>query len=163
VPDVKIVIAGAGEDIEKYEKMMVHKDKFILYNEYIPDNRVNELFQKACIVVLPYIDGSQSGVIPQAYAFRKPVVITDVGSLPENVEEGVTGYIVPPRDSKKLAEAIIDLLTDDEKRNKMGQNAYKKTQEELSWKNIAGKTVEVYKKALSSRNKGKKNAEFWNN
>lgn len=155
VPDVKIVIAGEGEDFQKYRDMMVHEDKFIVYNEYVSNEMVNVLFQKASIVVLPYIDGSQSGVIPLAYAFRKPVVITDVGSLSENVDNGVTGYIVPPRDTEKLAEAIIDLLINEEKRKKMGENAYKKTKEDLSWKNIALRTIEVYKKALSLRNSKK--------
>ncbi|GAH96391.1 unnamed protein product, partial [marine sediment metagenome] len=54
-------------------------------------------------------------------------------------------------DPKKLAEAIIDLLRDKEKRREMGENGYKKTEEELSWDNIAVKTIEVYKKALSDR------------
>lgn len=152
VPDVKIVIAGEGEDFQKYREMMVHKDKFIVHNKFIPYKMASELLQKASIIVLPYTDGSQSAAIPLAYAFRKPVVITDVGSLPENVDHGVTGYIVPPKDSKKLAEAIIDLLTNDEKRKRMGENAFKKTQEELAWKNIAPRTVEVYKKAMVVRN-----------
>jgi alpha-maltose-1-phosphate synthase len=151
VPDVRIIIAGAGEDFKKYEDMMVHKEKFVVYNEFIPNDRVNELFSRASVVVLPYIDGSQSGVIPQAYAFRKPVVITDVGSLPENVDDGLTGLVVPPKNVEKLAEAIIELLTDDIKRKKMGDNAYKKINEELAWKNIAPRTISVYKKALEKR------------
>ena len=62
-----------------------------------------------------------------------------------------TGYIVPPKDPEKLADAIIALLTDSEKRKRMGERAKKKTQEELAWKNIALNTVEVYKKALSRK------------
>jgi glycosyltransferase involved in cell wall biosynthesis len=151
VPDVKIIIAGAGEDFGIYRDMMVHKDRFVVYNEFIPDERVNELFSRASVVVLPYTDGSQSGVIPQAYAFKKPVVITEVGSLPENVDDGVTGLIVPPKDSGKLAEAIIDLLLDDEKRKRMGENAYRKVNGELAWKNIAPRTIAVYNEALRER------------
>jgi len=149
VPDFKIIIAGEGEDFQKYRDMMVNKERFIVYNEYIPDQSVAELFQRASVVVLPYIDGSQSGVIPQAYAFQKPVVITNVGSLPENVEDGVTGYIVPPKNSKELAARIIELLTNDEKRKQMGANAYRKTKNELAWESIAPQTVAVYEKALA--------------
>ncbi len=150
-PEVKIIIAGTGEDFQKYREIMVNKERFIVYNEFISHKMVADLFQKASLIVLPYVDGSQSGVIPQAYAFRKPVVITDVGSLPENVSNGETGYVVPPKDSKKLAEAIIDLLTDDSKRRRMGENGYKKTKEELSWERIAPQTLEIYKKALSNK------------
>ena len=128
---------------------MVNKERFIVYNEYIADESVAELFQRASVVVLPYIDGSQSGVIPQAYAFKKPVVITNVGSLPENVEDGITGFIVPPKNSKDLAARIIELLTNDEKRKQMGANAYCKTQNELAWESIAPQTVAVYEKALA--------------
>jgi len=151
VPTVKIVIAGRGEDFRKYQEMMVHKEKFIIYNQFVPNEMVPELFQRASVVVLPYIEASQSGIIPLAYAFKKPVVVTDVGSIPEVVDDGETGYIVPPRNPKKLAEAIIDLLKDKEKRKRMGENAFRKTQGELSWDSIAVKTIEVYKKVLLDR------------
>jgi len=151
VPTVEIVIAGIGEDIRKYLEMMKHREKFVIYNYIIPNEMVAELFQKASVVVLPYIEASQSGIVPLAYAFKKPVVVTNVGSIPEVVDNGKTGYIVPPRNPKKLAEAIVDLLKDKRKRREMGENAYKKTEEELSWNNIAVKTIEVYKKALADR------------
>jgi len=151
VPTGKIMIAGKGENFRKYQEMIVHKEKFIIYNQFIPYEKVPELFQRASIVVLPYIEASQSGVVPLAYTFKKPVVVTDVGSISEVVDNGKTGYIVPPKDPKKLAEAIIDLLKDKEKRKKMGENGYKKTENELSWDNIALKTVEVYKKAVSDK------------
>ena len=149
VPDVKIVIAGVGEDFSKYEDMMVNRENFVVHNRFIPHKMVAQLFQQASLVVLPYVNGSQSGVIPMAYAFKKPVVVTDVGSLPENVDHGITGFIVPPRNKEKLADAIIELLLKPKKREKMGESAYRKTQNELSWQNIARKTVEVYKEALS--------------
>jgi len=113
---------------------------------YISDNMIHELFEKASVVVLPYIDASQSGIIPLAYAYKKPVVVTNVGSLKEAVDDGETGYIVPPENSKKLAEAIIDLLKDDVGRKRMGKNAYNNTKNKFSWDHIAKKTIEIYKK-----------------
>ncbi len=151
VPAAKIVIAGTGEDFGKYTRMMVHKEKFTVHNRLIPSSMVGELFQKASVVVVPYIEASQSGIVPLAYAFKKPVVATDVGSIPEVVENGRTGYIVPPKDPEKLAEAIIELLRNKEKRREMGENAYKKAEDELSWNDIATRTIEIYKKALLDR------------
>jgi glycosyltransferase involved in cell wall biosynthesis len=116
---------------------------------------VADLFQRASVVVLPYTDASQSGVVPLAYAFGKPVVVTDVGSLPEVVDDAETGYIVPPKDPTRLGDAIIDLLKNKEKRKTMGEKAYRKGEEELSWGRIALRTVEVYKKAISLRNIGR--------
>jgi len=135
IPDAKIIIAGngdlrkaVGDDLIK----MLKKKSFIVINRFIPYSEGAKLFQKCSLVVLPYIEGSQSGVIYPAYAFKKPVVVTDVGSLPEIVDNGITGFVVAPRDSKALAEKIILLLENWKLRKKMGENAYKKLKTDLS-------------------------------
>jgi len=155
LPDAKIIIAGTGEDFKKYEKMMINKDNFIVHNYRIPYKEGAELLQRCSLVVLPYIDASQSGVIPTAYGFKKPVVVTDVGAIPEIVDDGVTGFIVPPRNSEALADAIIKLLKDEKLRKQMGENAYKKLKTDLAWDHIAEKTMEVYKMAINEHKKEK--------
>ena len=152
VPNAKIVIAGTGENFKKYEEMMANRDNFIVHNYHIPYKEGAELFQRCSVVVLPYIDASQSAVIPLAYAFKKSVVVTDVGSIPEIVDDGVTGFIVPPRNPEALADAIVKLLKDEKLRKQMGENAYKKLKRDLSWDKIAEKTIEVYKKAIAAKN-----------
>jgi alpha-maltose-1-phosphate synthase len=144
--EYKIVIAGEG-DISKYSKYIENDGKFEIINRYIDDFEVSLLFNKCKIVVLPYIDASQSGIVPIAYAFKKPVVATNVGSLPEIVDNEVTGFLVPPKDSKALAVAIIKLFMNDKLGVKMGENGYLKMKNELSWDNIADKTIEVYAKS----------------
>jgi glycosyltransferase involved in cell wall biosynthesis len=134
--------------------MMINRDNFIVHNYRIPYKEGAELFQRCSVVVLPYIDASQSGVIPTAYGFKKPVVVTNVGSIPEIVDDGVTGFIVPPKNPEALAEAIIKLLKDEKSRKQMGENAYKKLKTDLSWDNIVEKTIEVYKKAIDEFRKG---------
>ncbi|NLA30355.1 MAG: glycosyltransferase family 4 protein, partial [Methanomicrobiales archaeon] len=105
VADARIVIAGTGEDFGRYEEMMAGREAFEVYNYRIPYEEGARLFQQASVVALPYTEASQSGVIPTAYGFKKPVVVTDVGSLPEIVDNGKTGYIVPPHDPTALAGA----------------------------------------------------------
>src|SRR5438552_16759897 len=68
VPEARIVIAGEGEDFGRYRLLMDHPEHFVVYNEYIPDQQRSELFRQASLVVLPYIEASQSGVIPLAYS-----------------------------------------------------------------------------------------------
>ncbi len=149
-PGARIIIAGIGENFDKYEKLMGNRrDKFIVHNYQIPYEEGAELFQRSSIVVLPYIEASQSGVIPTAYGFKKPVVVTDVGSISEIVDEGITGLIVPSRNPEALAEAIIKLLKAPNLRIEMGENAHKKLKTDFSWKKIGEKTVEVYKQALN--------------
>lgn len=146
-PDLKIIIAGTG-DFSKYESLIENKKNFEIINEFIPDDKVAELFQRTKIVVLPYIEASQSGIIPIGYAFKKPVVATNVGAIPEVIEDGVTGFLVPPRDSEALADAVIKILKDDDLRKQMGKNAYKKMKDELSWEQVAEKTIKIYEKVI---------------
>lgn len=153
VPGAKIVIAGAGPDWERCRKLIKNPDHFILHEKLVYDPDVTKLFQESAVVALPYIEASQSGVLNIAYAMEKPVVITNVGSLPEVVEDNITGLIVPPADHAALAEAIIKLLTNDQLRKDMGAKAYEKaTVGDLSWDRIAVQTVDVYQKALNHRN-----------
>jgi len=143
VPDVRIVIAGRGEDFARYRRMMVHPEKFIVYNEYVSDDKRAELFRQASVVVLPYIEASQSGVVPIAYTFAKPVVATAVGGLPEIIEHGRTGLLVPPRDEGALADAVIRLLQDSRLRRQLGANAKRKIDTENAADTIARQTLAV--------------------
>jgi len=82
-------------------------DHVCLINRYIPNEEVGDYFKLADLVVLPYVSASQSAVVQVAYSFDKPVVVTAVGGLPEAVEDGVTGFVVPPQDSRALAQTIV--------------------------------------------------------
>ena len=148
IPDVKIIIAGKRDKFNKYEKMIINKDRFIIKNYIISNEEISELFQKASLIVLPYLEATQSGIIPLAYVFGKPVVVTNVGALSDVVENGKTGFIVPPKNPKALADAVIKLLRYDKLRKEMGKNAYNFAMTELSWDRIAEMTIEVYKKAI---------------
>jgi len=148
VPRVRILIAGQGEDFSRYARMMVHPERFIVDNEFISEERTAEYFRRASIVVLPYIEASQSGVIPLAYSAAKPVVATEVGGLPEMVEHGRTGYLVAPRNAAQLAEAVVRLLLDRNLRREMGLNGKRKIEAECSSEVIARKTIEVYRRAV---------------
>ncbi|MFP6662699.1 MAG: glycosyltransferase [Deltaproteobacteria bacterium] len=75
-------------------------------NRFLPEDELGELFAAASVVVLPYRSGTQSGVVPQAFAHGRPVVVTQVGSVADAVEEGVTGFVVPPENARALADAL---------------------------------------------------------
>jgi starch synthase len=158
VPHAKIAIAGRGEDLQRYRRMMLHPEKFIVHNEYVSDEKRAEWFRRASVVVLPYVEASQSGVIPLAYGFGKPVVATTVGGLPAQVEDGKTGYLVPPRDERALAEAIVRLLQDRDLRRQMGANGKQKVTAESSPNIIAHMTLQVYQLAADRQSASKYSA-----
>ncbi len=150
IPTVKLIIAGGG-DLGPYRDKLTDTDHFEVHNHFIPDAEVAGFFQRATIVVLPYVECTQTGVIPVAYAFRKPVVATEVGSVPELVDIGRTGLMVPPRDAGALARAIEHLLGREDLRTTMGEAGHAKLNGEMSWEHIARKTMQVYRRTIEAK------------
>ncbi len=147
VPGVRIIIAGSG-DMSRERALMINHDNFEVHNRYLDLPEVQEFIQMADIVVLPYLEASQSGVIPTVYSHGRPVIATRVGSIPEVLTDGHEGLLVEPGDPEQLAEAVIRLLRDDELRLNMAKNAYDRSQTDLSWPSIALKTRQVYSSLL---------------
>jgi glycosyltransferase involved in cell wall biosynthesis len=151
VPALKIVIAGEGESFDRYYSRMQHSERFEVYNTFVDNELRARLFARASVVVLPYIQASQSGVVPIAYAFGKPVVATTVGGLPEAVEHGVTGLLVPPGAVDELAAAVTRLLTDQTLRRSLGDAAKRRFESTLSADALALRTLDVYRSARNRR------------
>ena len=146
-----ITIAGTGKSLDPYLEKIENRKRFVIINRHISERELKSLLKSASFIVLPYTEASQSGIIPLAYSYRKPVITTDVGGLSEVVDDGITGKIVPPRDTYKLAEAICMMLNDRDLTRQMGENAYQKQKTDLSWDLIAQKTIEVYKRCLKKQ------------
>jgi glycosyltransferase involved in cell wall biosynthesis len=105
---------------------------------------VRRLFGEASAVVLPYLEASQSGVVQTAFAFDTPVIASAVGGLPEAIEDGRTGRLVPPADPAALAAACIELLGDAELRARMRERIHSLVTTELSWDRAAEALLRVY-------------------
>jgi len=93
---------GIDADIDKNGV----RDRVIRHIQFIPDDAVEVYFKAADVVVLPYTNIFQSGVPFLAFSFGLPVVATDVGSLAEDVHDGVNGFICAPRSAEALASGI---------------------------------------------------------
>lgn len=151
LPYARILIAGRGKDLERCLNLIQDKSKFEIHDGFFTGDVAAAFFERASLVAIPYISASTSGVLLTAYGFGKPVVTTNVGCLSEYVKEGVTGLMIPPRDSERLAKAIIHLLSDDALRHKMGEEAKRWVGNEE--KELARQTLKVYEKAISTHNK----------
>jgi starch synthase len=154
IPDFRVIIAGrvgtTRRDRDYFARcrtLINGSDRFELHIRYIPWELGATLFRRSRVVVLPYTDTTQTGNIPIAYSFRKPVIITRVGSLPELVDDGVTGIIVPPRDIPALARAIIRILKDTGLRQTMGDNAYDKLKKDMAWDRTGVRIRNAYRTA----------------
>jgi len=142
--DIKFIIAGKGEDFEKYKQQIQSPELFEIRNKRIAEEEIDELFQKAFCTVLPYTDATQSGVIPIAYSYKVLVIASAVGALPEVVENNVSGILVPPKDARSLYEKMKWSLENTTAINGLTENAFALTSSKLSWKTIAALTIKVY-------------------
>ena len=84
-------------------------------SRYVPNEEVSRLFRQADLVVLPYRDATQSGVVPLAYQFDVPVIASDVGGLSELVVDGKTGYLVSAGEAKVLGQKIAQYFRENRK------------------------------------------------
>lgn len=113
VKDLNFKLIVAGEfytDAQPYWDMITNlgiADKLILKTDFIPDDEVRYYFCAADMVVQPYKHATQSGVTQICYHFDRPMLVTNVGGLPEIVPNGKVGYVVEPN-AQSIADAIVD-------------------------------------------------------
>lgn len=104
-----------------------------LYTDFIPNEEVKYYFSAADLVVQPYRTATQSGISQLAYHFEKPMLVTQVGGLPEIVNHGEAGYVVPV-DSEAVANAILDFYDNNREPNFIIK--VKENKKRFSWENL---------------------------
>jgi len=141
-----LLIAGETYgDFDKYSDLIASlnlQDRIGVFNRYISDNEVPDFFSAADVCVLPYKDGTQSGIIGISYNFNLPVIATNVGSLPQMINPYKTGIVIESASPDLLQKAINDYFDNDlsiEFTNNV--NSYR---EQHSWDKVA-KAIERLK------------------
>lgn len=143
-PKVKLIIAGGGKyyfDTKPYENL----DYVEIWNRYIGISELAGLLHGCLFSVCPYKDATQSGVVQTAFSMDVPLIVTNVGALPEAVDDGKTGLVVKPCSSSDLAFAINKLLGDESLRNAMISNIKKIWKDRMSWDKIVENYYNCYK------------------
>ena len=110
---------------------------------------ISPLRLSATICVLPSYHEGLPTVLLEAMSCGIPTVATSVAGNSEVVKDGKTGFLVPPKEPKRLAEAILTLLGDQKLRQEMGKNARKQAEESYDWEVIISKIEECYSSVLS--------------
>ena len=114
---------------------------------------VNQFVNVVDVFVLPSIMEGFGIVLLEAMALRKAIVACRVGGIPEVITDGVTGILVPSKDSNALAKAIVGLITDDKTKQRFGEAARKVVEERFS-QEVAMKRIEdLYRGLLEARHK----------
>jgi glycosyltransferase involved in cell wall biosynthesis len=111
---------------------------------FVSDAELAACFRSAAIVVAPYLDSEQSGVVATALAFGSPLVLSDVGGLVEVADAGAA-RLVAPGDPEQLREAISELLADPGARAALSRGALELAGREWSWQRVAERTAALYR------------------
>ena len=143
-------IIGAGSRLPQYQALaeelgVSQKVRFLGFVEH---QDMPSQYQQADLFVLPSRRESFGLVLAEAMACGLPVVATTTGAIPEVVEDGVTGVLVPPDDPEALASAIGSLLNDPEKMKTMGAQGKARVQRHFTWDRVATRAIEGYERAL---------------
>ncbi|MCU0642804.1 MAG: glycosyltransferase [bacterium] len=146
--NVRLLVAGEFYDDEQGYRDQIQRlgigNSVSIFADYIPNEEVGLYYSAADVVVLPYISATQSGIIQIAYNYDKPVITTNVGGLPEVVDEGKTGFIVPSEDVDALATSIVSFFKIKDKIDfSKNISEYKK---QFSWDRMAAE-IEAFIKA----------------
>jgi glycosyltransferase involved in cell wall biosynthesis len=140
-PDVTVTIRGSGSlDVNAPDDPRVIVDP-----SYVPESEIDPMFAGATLTVLPYLQGSQTGVGIQSVARGVPVVVTDVGALPDVAND--TGVVVPPGDTSALAAGILRMLDHDQG---VRARVHSDAVERFGWTSVARRYLDVYAEATAT-------------
>ncbi|HEX6459172.1 MAG TPA: glycosyltransferase family 4 protein [Thermoleophilaceae bacterium] len=148
VPDAELWVVGMPRvDMAPLRALAPERVRFV--PRFVSDLELPAYFRRADLVVLPYRDADQSGVLYTALAFGKPLVLSDVGGFGEVAAHGAA-RLVPPGDEGALAGALRDLLAEPQARARLAENARRAAAGPYSWDSVARRTLALYRELLDA-------------
>jgi len=151
VPDVRFVIVGDGELREKLEKQI--KDKHLERHVFLAGFRSDalELTKGFDIFAMSSVSEGMCTALVDAMAASKPAVATAAGGIPEVLADGVTGFLVQPRDHVTMADKLVVLLKDPALQARMGEAALARARERFTVEKMVAGTSAVYERLAGTR------------
>jgi glycosyltransferase involved in cell wall biosynthesis len=162
-PDVMLVLAGSkniidwGETQQKDIAYMVNLIKHfglednVLIDVYSLDE-VRELYGVSQVCLYPSTSCEPFGLtMLEAMSSSRPIIVTNVGGMPEIIQDSINGFLIPVRDFELLASKIILLLGDERVRNRLGYTGRQMVESHYTKEHVTKNTLAVYRKALESR------------
>ncbi len=138
-------IVGSVRDPAYYEQLQAQsRGRDVLFHTRLGDEAVIGLYQRAWVTVLPATADSGFTAALESLACGTPVIGTAVGSLPELIEDGVTGWIVPPDDPTALRAAIDTALSDPLRAEAMGRRGRAVVLERFTWEAVVARCLKAY-------------------
>jgi glycosyltransferase involved in cell wall biosynthesis len=143
VPNLHLVLVGDGPARAHLEKRAPKGVHFLGWRDDIP-----EILRASDIFVLPSLKEAFGMVVLEAMASGVPVIATASGGVPDIIEDGRTGYLVPPADSSAIHDAILNILRNPQQKADITKAALKRVAEHFNARRMAKETIQAYAHAI---------------
>src|SRR5262249_24563662 len=140
----RLVFAGRGPEIERLRGTLEKHDDVEIIAKFLTPAEAVRQFQRAAIVVAPYRDATQSGVVAAAFANGRPVVASRVAGLVDVILHGVNGLLTRPNDPVDLADALERVLRNEEFYGRLREGAQRSAATTIGWPNIRSTLLQAY-------------------
>jgi glycosyltransferase involved in cell wall biosynthesis len=147
---VELDIVGSG-NLAAYASQLIGLPDVSIANAWVDEDQIAQVLARSDLVILPYIEASQSGVAAAALTAGLPIVATPVGGLTEQVRCGQTGVIAKGLGPEHLAAAIQRLVENPRLYETCSAGALRHAREELAWTSVAAEVARIVKE-VSARN-----------
>jgi phosphatidyl-myo-inositol dimannoside synthase len=150
-PDLKVVLAGDGFERPELARLATELGiaSDVTFLGWVPNAELPQYYRAAAVSVIPSLEEGFGIPAAEAMGCEVAVVASDAGGLPEVVENGVTGLVVPRGDAQALAHAIGSLLADPQRRRLMGQAGRERALRLFDWDRSAEQFEEIYREIAS--------------
>lgn len=148
LPDAYFILVGDGElrpELEAQASDLIAQNRLLFMGQRLD---IPDILNASDIFVLPSDSEALPTVLIEAGAARLPVVATRVGGIPEIIQDGQTGIIIPPKNPATLADVLRGLISDSAKRESMGAGAYAHIQAHFTLEQQAAATMALYESVV---------------
>ena len=148
--DVKLTLVGEGNRLKEYKSRVadLNLTDYVEFAGWKTSAEIQNLSAKSSLGVFPSRTESFGLSVVEAMAVKLPVVASRGGAIPENIEEGVTGKLVPVKNPDALAKAIISVLEDPTNAENRAKTARSVIQKKFSWEKAAENMLSLYEETL---------------
>lgn len=141
----RMVFAGKGSEMQRIIQARDANRSIEVLQRFLPPEDAIREFQRACIIVAPYLDATQSGVVAAAFGNERPVVASRAGGLVDSIQDGINGLLVSPGSHIQLADAIQSIISDPIRLNSLSAGAKQSAHAEFDWRNISMTLMDAYR------------------
>ena len=151
IPNSRLIIVGPGTRLrQKYERWVKrYAIADVVFIGFTPYHELPRYYQTADVFCAPAVNRESFGIVLlEAMAMGKPIIATNIDGYASVVTHDEEGWLIPPKDSRQLAQALVTIIRDKKLRQEMGRKGKLKAQQ-YSWENVAKRVFDCYLKVLN--------------